>query len=92
MPVGYYSQPTVSRTHIAFISDDDLWLVSRQGGEARRLTANKGIISSPCFSPDGKWLSFISTDATAEGDVYIMPSVGGEAERLTWLGVSKISS
>lgn len=92
MPVGYYSQPTISQTQIAFISDDDLWTVPREGGEARRLTANKGIISSPCFSPNGRWIAFISTDSTAEGDVYLVPAEGGEAERLTWLGVNKISS
>ncbi|MGZ3690738.1 MAG: S41 family peptidase [Pseudobdellovibrio sp.] len=91
MNQGYYSQPTISKSHIAFISDDDLWLVSREGGVAQRLTANKGLISSPCFSPDGRWIAFLSNEIGAESDVYIMPAEGGEATRLTWLGAARIT-
>jgi tricorn protease len=32
--------PTVSRTHVAFSFAGDIWLVERQGGEARRLTTH----------------------------------------------------
>lgn len=91
MNQGYYSQPTVSKSHIAFISDDDLWLVARAGGVAQRLTANRGIIASPCFSPDGEWIAFLSNDTGAELDVYVMSARGGEAKRLTWLGVNRIT-
>lgn len=91
MNQGYYSQPTISDTHIVFISDDDLWSVPHAGGTAQRLTANRGHISSPCFSPDGTRVAFVSTDTVTEGDVYIMPAAGGEAERLTWLGVQRIT-
>lgn len=91
MNQGYLSQPTISNTHIAFISDDDLWLVSRAGGTAQRLTSHRGHLSSPCFSPDGKWLAYISTDTSVEADVYIMPAHGGEARRLTWIGASRIT-
>ena len=90
MNQGYYSQPTISNTHIAFISDDDLWSVDRKGGTAQRLTANKGLITSPCFSPDGKWIAFVSTDTAAEGDLYLISAEGGEVNRLTWLGVSRV--
>lgn len=90
MNEAYLSQPTISKTQIAFISDDDLWTVGHEGGTARRLTANRGIISSPCFSPDGQSIAFISTDTSAEGDIYLIAADGGEAHRLTWLGVPKI--
>ncbi|MBY0554556.1 PDZ domain-containing protein [bacterium] len=90
MNQGYYSQPTISSSKIAFISDDDLWVVGRKGGTAQRLTANKGMITSPCFSPDGKYIAYISTDTAVEGDLYIISSEGGEARRLTWLGVNRV--
>ena len=91
MNQGYYSQPAISQNSIVFISDDDLWLVSRQGGVSRRLTAHRGFVSSPTFSPDGKWIAYISSEAGIELDVYIMPAEGGEAKRLTWLGVNRIA-
>jgi tricorn protease len=94
MNQGYYSQPTISSKHIAFISDDDLWISDRQTSNlrnsAQRLTANKGSINTPCFSPDGKWIAFVSTDSAAEGDIYVIAAEGGEARRLTWLGVSRV--
>ena len=34
--------PTLSRTHIAFSYAGDLWTVSREGGEAQRLTTGTG--------------------------------------------------
>ena len=91
MNQGYYTQPTLSKTHIAFISDDDLWLVERAGGEARRLTAHRGFVGSPSFSPDGKWLVYLSSEGGTEWDVYLMPSLGGEVKRLTWFGVQRVS-
>lgn len=41
MNQGYFSQPTTSHDQIAFISDDDLWVVGHSGGVARRLGAAK---------------------------------------------------
>jgi len=82
---GYYRQPTIHGDNIVFVSEDDLWSVSRKGGKAIRLTANLGIISSPRFSPDGKWIAFTCND---EGtfEIYIIPTAGGVAKRLTWVG------
>ena len=34
--------PTVSRTQIVFNYGGDLWIVSREGGDARRLTSGVG--------------------------------------------------
>ena len=30
--------PTVSSSHVAFVTANDIWLVGREGGEPRRLT------------------------------------------------------
>ena len=55
------------------------------GGVARRLTAGLGEPSTPCLSPDGKWLAFVSRDEQ-HPEVYLMPAEGGPARRMTWLG------
>ncbi len=34
--------PTVSSTHIAFVNANDIWVVGRDGGDARRLTSATG--------------------------------------------------
>jgi tricorn protease len=53
-------QPTLSRTDIAFMYGNDLWKVSREGGDAIRLTAGPGIKRGPHFSPDGQWIALTS--------------------------------
>ncbi len=75
--------PTVSATQIAFAYANNLWIVERAGGNARRLTSFAGPTSNPHFSPDGKWIAF-SGDYAGNTDVYIIPSEGGEPKRLTW--------
>lgn len=76
-------RPTVNRTHIAFVSGGDLWLVARAGGEASRLTAGQGIETDPFFSPDGTQIAF-SGQYEGNLDVYVMPASGGVPRRLTW--------
>jgi tricorn protease len=50
--------PTVSKTQIAFNYGGDLWIVSREGGDARRLTSGVGDETFPFFSPDGTMIAF----------------------------------
>lgn len=75
--------PTVSATHIAFAYANNIWIVERSGGVARRLTSFAGQTTNPHFSPDGKWLAF-SAEYAGNNDVYVVPSEGGEPKRLTW--------
>src|SRR5687768_18360023 len=51
-------QPAVSATQIAFVHAGDVWIVPRQGGDARRLTTSPGAESFPKFSPDGRLVAF----------------------------------
>jgi tricorn protease len=74
--------PTLSKTHIAFSYAGDLWLVIREGGEARLLTSGEGTKTDPVFSPDGSMIAF-SGDYDGNVDVYVMPSEGGVPRRLT---------
>jgi tricorn protease len=75
--------PTVSSTQIAFAYANNLWIVDRAGGMARRLTSFQGQTSNPHFSPDGKWVAF-SAEYGGNLDVYVVPAEGGEPMRLTW--------
>jgi tricorn protease len=75
-------KPTLSKTHIAFSYAGDLWLVSREGGEARLLTSGEGTKTDPVFSPDGSMIA-CSGDYDGNVDVYVMPSEGGVPRRLT---------
>ncbi|MEQ8768219.1 MAG: PDZ domain-containing protein [Planctomycetota bacterium] len=75
--------PTVSSQHIVFVYAQDLWVVGRDGGDARRLTSNPGVETSPQISPDGEWVAF-SGQYDGNTDVYVIPIEGGNPRRLTW--------
>src|SRR5580698_3393538 len=75
--------PTVSATEIAFAYANNIWVVERAGGSARRLTSFQGLTTNPHFSPHGKWIAF-SAEYAGNVDVYVIPAEGGEPKRLTW--------
>jgi tricorn protease len=82
-PTRLLRTPTVSATEIAFAYANNLWVVERAGGVARRLTSFQGQTTNPHFSPDGKWLAF-SAEYAGNTDVYVVAAEGGEPKRLTW--------
>jgi tricorn protease len=75
--------PTVSKTQIVFNYAGDLWTVSRDGGDARRLTSGTGVETLPHFSPDGSMIAFTG-EYDGNRDVYVVPSTGGVPRRLTY--------
>ena len=75
--------PTVSKTQIVFNYGGDLWIVSRNGGEATRLTSGIGVETIPSFSPDGTQIAF-SGEYDGNLDVYVVPAAGGVPRRLTY--------
>ena len=75
--------PTVSATQIAFTYANNVWVVERGGGVARRVTSFQGQTTNPHFSPDGQWIAFTGEYA-GNADVYVVPAEGGEPRRLTW--------
>ncbi len=75
--------PTVSKSQIVFNYASDLWIVSRDGGDARRLTSSVGIESLPHFSPDGSQIAFTG-ELDGNRDVYVISAAGGEPRRLTY--------
>ncbi len=75
--------PDIHRDRIVFVYAEDLWLVSSEGGIARRLTSHPGAELFPKFSPDGEMIAFTG-QYDGNTDVYIIPAQGGEPKRLTY--------
>ena len=68
---------------LAFVYRGDIWSVPSQGGKATPLTMHIEMDSKPLWSPDGKWIAFVST-RTGNSDIFIMPPTGGAPKQLTW--------
>ena len=75
--------PSLNQDRIAFRYADDVWTVSRQGGEAERLTANGQVNVGPIYSPDGSLIAY-SAHLNGNTDVYVIPANGGVPRRITW--------
>jgi dipeptidyl aminopeptidase/acylaminoacyl peptidase len=61
-----------------------LWRVNLETGETRRLTYGNKTDRWPEWSPDGKWIAFVS-DRDGKQQIYLMPIDGGESRKLTTL-------
>lgn len=75
--------PDISDTHITFVYGGDIWIVSKDGGVANRISSPSGVESFPKFSPDGSLISF-SANYDGNSDLYVIPAMGGVAERVTY--------
>ena len=82
---GYYRFPTIYNKQIIFVSEDDLWSVTLEDSRAIRLTSNISQVSTPLLSPDGKWVAYVGRE-DGNTEVYLMPSLGGLSQRLTFDG------
>jgi tricorn protease len=78
--------PDVSEAQIAFIYGDDLWVSSKSGGTANRLSSPNGRESYPRFSPDGNTIAF-TANYQGYSDVYVISVNGGVPKRLTYHGM-----
>ena len=63
----------------------NLWLAKWDGSENRALTFGDNEQTHPRWSPDGKWIAFLSSrkDENENDQLWILSSAGGEAEQLT---------
>jgi dipeptidyl aminopeptidase/acylaminoacyl peptidase len=65
-------------------NDTDVWMVSWDGQAQVQLTRTPDSESSPRWSPDGRFLSFVSSRQGAKGgQVWLLDRAGGEAVKLT---------
>ena len=65
--------------------NNDLWMTSWDGKQQVQLTSAPEGESSPRFSPDGKYISFIARRGTDEkyAQLYLLDRRGGEGKKLT---------
>jgi dipeptidyl aminopeptidase/acylaminoacyl peptidase len=64
-------------------SKDRIWMVPFNGGDAIALTAETASSSHPRWSPDGKYLAFLSARDEGNTQIWLLNRAGGEAQRLT---------
>jgi dipeptidyl aminopeptidase/acylaminoacyl peptidase len=62
-----------------------IWMTSWDGKQTVRLTTGKESETTPRWSPDGRFLAFLSErgDENDGSQLWLLPSGGGEAERIT---------
>ena len=110
--IQFLSRPRISPDgrRVAFVVttiDEDrheyrssIWAAPIESGEVTRFTGGTANAHSPCWSPDGRWLAFV-TDREGElpgkdakeqkkqgqgkGQIWLIPSDGGEAHQLTFM-------
>jgi dipeptidyl aminopeptidase/acylaminoacyl peptidase len=66
-------------------SNSDIWMIPSQGGMPIRLTNHEKSDGSPDWSPDGKYLAFIS-GRNEKSQIWLFDAQGGEPYQLTKIG------
>lgn len=64
-------------------SNTDVYMIPFAGGPAVRLTASPKAETRPRFSPDGRYLAFLSGRDGKKNQVWLLDRRGGEAVKLT---------
>lgn len=71
-----------------------IWMMPADGGEATRFVGGMYNAQSPVWSPDGRWLAFVSNRegegqdkkrGKGKSQIWILPTNGGEARQLTFM-------
>src|SRR6476661_3742382 len=69
------------------LKDDEqktrIWMAPSAGGDAIPLTREEGSSEHPRWSPDGKYLAFLSKRDESKTQVWLLNRQGGEAQALT---------
>ncbi len=82
---SYLRFPTIRGELVAFVAEDDVWLVPAAGGRAWRLTADDAPVAFTRLSPDAARVAFTSR-RDGPPEVCVADLDGGGARRLTYWG------
>jgi dipeptidyl aminopeptidase/acylaminoacyl peptidase len=84
-PDGKWVAFTVARSDVAKNrSVTNVWIISGSGGDPRQLTfADQGSNGDLLWSPDGRYLYFVSTRVDNKRQIFRLPVAGGEAKQVT---------
>src|SRR5256884_613355 len=63
-----------------------VWMTSWDGSRTLRLTNSKEGESAPRWSPDGRWLAFLSSRQDEHTQLWLLDRSGGEGRKLTSFG------
>jgi Tol biopolymer transport system component len=69
--------------HLVFSALDRLYSMTLPNGKASPLAPQPVSQYQPVYSPDGKWIAYVSWCDTAGGQLWRVPSSGGKPEQLT---------
>jgi len=60
-----------------------LWAVPVDGSAPARPLTSGARDTAPAFSPDGRWLAYLSAEPGGRPQLHVLPTAGGAARRLT---------
>jgi len=76
------ARPSPDGKRLAFSALDRLWIMDLPNGKPRRLTTSTDGEHSPTWSPDGKFVAYVSWNEDG-GDIWRIAPDGGKPEKLT---------
>ena len=76
------ARPSPDGKRLAFSALDRLWIMDLPSGTPRRMTTSTDGEHLPVWSPDGKYIAYVSWNEDG-GDIWRIPASGGRAEKLT---------
>lgn len=65
------------------VDDNEIWVARADGTGPRRMTSMPHLQHEPAWSPDGRWIYFLSGDGKQSHDVWRISVEGGRVEQLT---------
>jgi Tol biopolymer transport system component len=72
--------------YLLYLEAGDIWSLPVNGGKPMRLTSTAVAEDEPQFSPDGRWIAYMSPESGA-AEIYVQPFPGpGERKRISTAG------